>query len=300
VRSYDNVVFFVVGGNPYNCKACVHPLRFDRASSRCIQCCQQRTNQEDCCHCDVRRHAQRDETPLSRGYDGKLLSWFLKYFTPFSKSAEINRNLNFFFFFFKGECHFVSRRVSETEERQISPSKWNDSTVLGFFWLSFMSLIVIFIVVIHHRRRRRSSLLAGYGGDDDVDFKFRKVPESRNKYDALYTPVSLSPCDEDDEDVRTSLVGPETRSDLDSGDEKRTLVKPLVLNTWWWNVRFRIQVKKTDIFVTYFAFMNTRTKLLIIIFTVGTGARGVSWLKLAEWIRSSTRNLTLSHNLFKN
>jgi len=121
---------------------------------------------------------------------------------------------------FLGECHFVSRRVSESDERKISSGKWSDSAVLSFFWLAVFLIVVIAIVVVQRRRHRRaifSSIDQNFDNCSEevnrsktennsllthqYDILNGKAKNSRikNKNNRSYTPVSLSPCDEDEE-----------------------------------------------------------------------------------------------------
>ncbi len=58
---------------PYNCRSCVTPLRLDRGSSRCISCCKS-SEDLDCCHCDSKRHTQRQASnPLTVDVDGNYI-----------------------------------------------------------------------------------------------------------------------------------------------------------------------------------------------------------------------------------
>ena len=65
----------ISGGMPYNCRSCSPPLRLDRGSSRCIECCE--SNEDlDCCHCNAKR--QSVSTPLTAGSNGNF-EYFMKY-----------------------------------------------------------------------------------------------------------------------------------------------------------------------------------------------------------------------------
>ncbi|OXA61252.1 Furin-like protease 2 [Folsomia candida] len=141
------------GPMPYNCRNCVTPLRLDRGSSRCISCC--KTSEDlDCCHCDTKRHTG---TPLTADVDG--------------------------------ECHFVSRRVSESEEREISSGKWSDSTVLSVFWFSVFTVVVVSVLVIF--RRRRKSADNSYNSGPRYSSQKNLFDHNHTRSSAKYSPVNV-------------------------------------------------------------------------------------------------------------
>ena len=87
------------------------------------------------------------------------------------------------FDFIAGECHFVSRRVSESSEHNLAPNSWSDSTVLTMFWLS---VFIIFIAVVVSIQRKRS----GRYKDDGVSSILGKNGKS-SKSSIEYVPVRL-------------------------------------------------------------------------------------------------------------
>lgn len=84
-----------------------------------------------------------------------------------------------------GECHFVSRRVSESEEREISSGKWNDSMVLSGFWLSVFCMVVVLVLIFRKRRKR----LETYSYDHKNTYRSRR-PNEISHSGAKYTPVT--------------------------------------------------------------------------------------------------------------
>jgi hypothetical protein len=174
---------YFLGGMPYNCRSCTAPLRLDRGSSRCIKCCQS-SSDLDCCHCDAKRHTKNPANPLTADAEGMFL---YRVCTVLVTKKFVVNNKFLMLAIFAGECHFVSRRVSESEEKEISSGKWNDSMVLSGFWFCVFLLAIIATVVLTKRRKRIENYNQEYNGES-----FTSSRGLRKHTNAKYTPVNLT------------------------------------------------------------------------------------------------------------
>jgi len=82
----------------------------------------------------------------------------------------------------------VSRRVSESEEREISSSgPWTDSTLLSGFWFCVFLIAVAAVIIITKRKKATQ---------DDYNSKYRDNASSSTSFrkhgSAKYTPIHLN------------------------------------------------------------------------------------------------------------
>jgi hypothetical protein len=141
---------------------------------------------------------------------------------------------------FIGECHFVRRRVSETEESEISSGKWNDSTVLSVFWLAVFFVVTSVIIVLRRRKQNAEFYDSGLRYSSKTLLFDIGTTTTGSRSTTKYSPINLETdsfeqnhnnhvnnelveSDEEDEDEVDSLYG---------GDRRNTTEGvPLVLKT---------------------------------------------------------------------
>jgi len=127
-----------------------------------------------------------------------------------------------------GECHFVSRRVSEYEEREISSGKWNDSMVLSAFWLSVFFMVVVLVLVFRKRRKRSDA----YSYDSKNTYRPTKLSDSSHSC-TKYSPVTFQDSNtlsnQDDEEDESDELDIEV--DFENGSSLLSEGVPLVTKT---------------------------------------------------------------------
>ncbi|ODM97969.1 hypothetical protein Ocin01_08711 [Orchesella cincta] len=87
---------------------------------------------------------------------------------------------------FLGECHFVSRRVSESEEREISSGSLSDKVVLMSFWFTVFVLVMAVIITFQRNRRKKRGASKGF---DDPSFNFSSSATSSEALLSSRTPT---------------------------------------------------------------------------------------------------------------